>query len=134
MREQICRRAVAERLVGAPVIVKAEVAVQRLEQIGPAGEIAGVDEFVLQAAPQALDESVVQGTAPSIHADGDVALLQWRQKVGRGELRALIGVPDFRLPKRNAASSAAKQQPVSIVLESSQLSTKRLNQSITATR
>jgi hypothetical protein len=37
-------------------------------------------------------------------------------------------------PKRNAASSAARQKLVSIVLESSQLSTKRLNQSITATR
>src|ERR1700693_2436612 len=74
-----------------------EVAVQRLEQIGPADEIAGVDEFVLQAAPQALDENVVQGTAPSIHADRDVALLQRRQKVGRGELGPLIEVPDFRL-------------------------------------
>jgi hypothetical protein len=31
VREQICRRAVAERLLGAPVIVKAEVAIQRLE-------------------------------------------------------------------------------------------------------
>ena len=57
------------------MIVEAEVVVQRLEQIGPAGEVAGVDEFVLQAAPQALDENVVQGTAPSIHADRDVALL-----------------------------------------------------------
>ena len=97
MREQICRRAVAERLVGASVIVEAEVAIQRLEQIGPVGEVAGIDEFVLQAAPQALDENIVQGAAPSIHADGDVALLQRRQKVGRGELGSLIGVPDFGL-------------------------------------
>ena len=28
-----------------------EVAIQRLEQIGPVGEVAGIDEFVLQAAP-----------------------------------------------------------------------------------
>jgi len=61
VREQIGRRAVAERLVWAPVIVKMEVAVQRLEQIGPAGEIAGVNEFVLQAAPQPLDENVGLG-------------------------------------------------------------------------
>lgn len=40
------------------MIVEAEVVVQRLEQIGPAGEVAGVDEFVLQAAPQAFDENV----------------------------------------------------------------------------
>jgi len=83
--------------VGAPVIVEAEVAVQRLEQIGPAGEVAGVDEFVLQAAPQALDENVVQCAAPPIHADRDVALLQRRQKIWRGELGPLIGVPDFGL-------------------------------------
>src|SRR5215831_1226663 len=29
---------------------------QGCEQIGPAHEVAGVDQFVLQAAPQALDE------------------------------------------------------------------------------
>ena len=39
------------------------------EQIGAIGEVAGVDQFVLQAAPQTLDENVVQGTAASIHAD-----------------------------------------------------------------
>jgi hypothetical protein len=49
------------------------------------------------AAPQPLDENVVQGAAASIHADGDSALLQRSQKIGRGELRALIGVPDFGL-------------------------------------
>jgi len=56
--EQICRCAVAERLVRALVIVEVEVAVQRWEQIGPVGEVAGVDEFVLQTAPEALDENV----------------------------------------------------------------------------
>ena len=54
---------------------KSGSAVKRSERIGPALEVAGVDEFVLQAAPQALDENVVQSTATSIHADGDVALL-----------------------------------------------------------
>ena len=112
MREQICRRAVAERLVRTLVIVEMKVAAQRLEQIGAADEIAGVDQFVLQAAPQALDENVVQGTAPSIHADRDVALLQRRQKVGRGELRTLIGVPDFGLAEAERrfqrVSSAAR--------------------------
>src|SRR5579864_976493 len=97
VREQIGRSAIAERLVRAPVIVEPEVAIQRWQQIGPAGEVAGVDEFVLQAAPQALDENVVQGTASSIHADGDAALLQRRQKIWRGELGPLIGVPDFGL-------------------------------------
>ena len=37
-------------------------------------------------------------------------------------------------PKRRAACSADRQKPVSRVLESSQLRTKRLNQSMIATR
>ena len=81
----------------ALVVVEVEVAIQRRKQIEAALEVAGVDELVLQAAPQALDENVVQGAAPSIHADRDAALLQRRQKIGRGELRALIGVPDLGL-------------------------------------
>jgi len=53
------------------VIVKVEVILQCREQIGAGGELAGVDR--------------------------DSALFQWGQEVRRGELRALIGVPDFRL-------------------------------------
>ena len=53
--------AIAERLVGAPVIVKAKISVQGLKQIGPAGEVAGIEKFVLQTASQALDENIVQG-------------------------------------------------------------------------
>ena len=41
--------------------------------------------------------SVVEGAASSIHADRDAAVFQGRQKIGRGELRALIGVPDLGL-------------------------------------
>src|SRR5260370_15937279 len=79
------------------MIVKMKVAIQRREQVGPTGEIAWVDEFVLQAAPQALDENVVQSAAAPIHTDRDAALLQRCQKLRRGELRTLIGVPDLRL-------------------------------------
>jgi hypothetical protein len=39
------------------------------------------------------------GAAAPIHADRDAALLQWLQKIGRGELGALIKVPDFGLAK-----------------------------------
>src|ERR1039458_1485883 len=42
------------------------------------GEVAGIDELVLQAAPQSLDENIVQGAAASIHADPDAALFQGR--------------------------------------------------------
>ena len=81
----------------ALVIVEVEVAFQRREQFEAAGEVAGVDQFVLERAPQPFDENVVERTAAAIHADRDAALLERSQKVGRGELRALIGVPDFGL-------------------------------------
>jgi hypothetical protein len=40
------------------MIVETEVSTQRLEEIGAIGEVAGVDEFVLQIAPEPLDENV----------------------------------------------------------------------------
>src|SRR5689334_24712200 len=79
------------------MVVEMEVVVQRWEQLGAAGEVAGVDELVLQTAPQALDENIVQSAAPPIHADRHAALFQRRQKIRRGELRALVGVPDLGL-------------------------------------
>ncbi len=136
VREQVGRRLIAERLMRSLVVVEVEVVLQRREQIEAAGEVAGIDQLVLERAPQPFDENVVERTAAAIHADQDAALLERSQEVGRGELRALIGVPDFGLAGsgRLLASSAARQKLVSIVLDSSQLSTNRLNQSITATR
>ena len=116
------------------VIVKVEIVFQRREQILAGGEVAGIDQLVFERAPQAFDEHVVERAAAAIHADGDPAALEGSQEIGRGELRALIGVPDFGLSEAERVLSAARQKPVSIVLESSQLSTKRLNQSITATK
>src|ERR1700689_647046 len=91
------RHLVAECLVWTFVIVKMKVVGQRREQIFAGGEVAGVDQFVLERAPQPLDENVVECASASIHADGDSALLQPSQELGRGELRTLIGVPDFGL-------------------------------------
>jgi len=68
------------------MIVEMEVVIQGLEQLGAAGEIAGIDELVLQTAPQALDKNIVQGAAPPIHTDRHVALFQRRQEIRRGEL------------------------------------------------
>ena len=60
----------------ALVVVKVEVALQRWEQIQAAGEVAGIDQFVLERAPQPFDENVVESAATAIHADRDAALLQ----------------------------------------------------------
>ena len=40
------------------MVVEMEVVVQGLEQLGAADEVAGVDELVLQTAPQALDKNI----------------------------------------------------------------------------
>src|SRR5450432_1322149 len=97
MREQVRRRLVPQRLMWPVVIVKVEIVLQRREQVLAGGEVAGIDQLVLERAPQPLDENVVQCAASPIHTDGDPALLQRRQEVGGGKLRALIGVPDFGL-------------------------------------
>ena len=48
------------------IVVETEVSIQRLEEIGAVGEVAGVDELVLQTAPKPLDENVVQSAAASV--------------------------------------------------------------------
>ena len=97
MREQIGRRLIAERLVRALVIVEVEIVFQRRKQFQAGGEVAGIDQLVFERAPQPFDENVVERASAAIHADRDAATFERSQEVGRGELRALIGVPDFGL-------------------------------------
>jgi hypothetical protein len=40
------------------MVVKVEIALQRRKEIEAGGEIAGVDEFVLERAPQPFDETL----------------------------------------------------------------------------
>ena len=68
------------------VIVEVEVVLQRREQFEASCEVAGIDQLVLERAPQTFDENVVERTAATIHADQDPALLERSQKVGRSEL------------------------------------------------
>jgi len=81
------------------MIVEVKIFFQRWEEFATAGKVAGVDQFVFERAPQPFDEDIVQRSPAAIHTDRDAALLERSQEVGRGELRTLIGVPDFRLAK-----------------------------------
>jgi hypothetical protein len=83
--------------VRALEVVKVKVALQCRQEVDSAGEVAGINQFVLERAPQSLDENVVESSTTTIHADRDAALLKWSEELGGGELRALIGVPDFWL-------------------------------------
>jgi hypothetical protein len=100
--------------VRALVIVEVEIGFQRRKQFETGGEVAGVDQLVLERAPQAFDENIVECASAAIHTDGDAALLERSQEVGRGELRALIGVPDFGLGRsgtRRAAQPSRSRSP-----------------------
>ena len=48
-----------------------------------------------QAAPEALDENVVQGTATAVHADGNAVALNELDILGRDELAALVVVDNL---------------------------------------
>jgi hypothetical protein len=85
--------------VGALEVVKVKVALQCREQVESAGEVAGIDQFVFERAPQSFDENVVESSTTTIHADRDAALLKRCEELRRGKLRALVGVSDFGLAK-----------------------------------
>src|SRR6202030_2814949 len=53
------------------------------KQFQAGGEVAGVDQLVLERAPQPFDENIVERAAAAIHTDGDPALLERSQEVGR---------------------------------------------------
>jgi hypothetical protein len=86
VREQLCRRLIAERLVGTLVVVKIKIVGQGSEQGCAILEIAGINQFVLERAPQSLDEHMVERAATAIHADGDMTLFEQRQELCRRKL------------------------------------------------
>jgi hypothetical protein len=92
------------------VIVEVEVVFQCREQFRAAGEVAGIDQFVFERAPQPFDEHVVERATAPVHADRNPALFERREEIGRRELRALIGIPDLGLAeaKRGVECGQAK--------------------------
>lgn len=72
--------------MGPSRVVEAEVAVEFNSQMVAVGEVAQVNQFVLDRTPQPFDEHVVERPATAIHADGDLPLLQGSQEVGCREL------------------------------------------------
>ena len=55
-----------------------------------------INAFVLERAPEALDENVVHPLALAVHGDTDSLLFEHIGPGTAGELAALIGVEDFR--------------------------------------
>lgn len=117
------------------MVVKVEVTIQFPPQIRAVVEVAGIDQLVLETAPETFDEHVVESAALAVLADLDVSLLQPLQEIGTRELGTLpVLKMSGRTPVSNAASRADRHSWLSRVLERFQLRTQRLYQSITATR
>jgi hypothetical protein len=85
--------------------------------------------LILQAAPKPLDKDIIQETPLAIHADPDAAAFQLLQKPGTGELDTLIGIEYFGPTRTIASCSASTEKSASMVIETRQARTRRLNQS-----
>src|SRR5208283_5248370 len=94
-----------------------------------------IDLLVLDRSPQPLDKDIVAPRAAAIHADRDRVLQQQASECGAGELAALSVLKISGRPYlANASSTASRQNSTSMVIDSRQARTRRLNQSITAAR
>src|SRR5882724_12891430 len=78
-------------------VVKVEISAERMSCLADGFVGPQIHLLVFDAAPQPLNEDVVAPCSLAIHADRD-AVAGERAGEGRaGELRALVGVEDFRL-------------------------------------
>src|SRR5216683_2302217 len=93
----LARRAIAQALVLALLVIEAEPGADAGLGLGDAGIRVEVDLLIFEAAPQPLDEDVVHVAALAIHADRDRVVLQRAGEVVSGELAALVGIEDLGL-------------------------------------
>ena len=91
-----CRGLVVERLMQPLAVVEVEVFVQAFDRLGDAFVVVQVDFFIFDAAPQSLDEDVVQCSTASIHTDGDLPLFENAGESVARELNALIRIENLR--------------------------------------
>ena len=91
------RGPIAQRLVESFRIVELEVSLQVAPRVGNRRVLVNVNLLVFDAAPETLNKNVVEGPAPTVHADSDVLVLQYFNECRAGKLNALIGVHDLRL-------------------------------------
>src|SRR5215471_19108174 len=104
----LSRRAIAEALVLALVIVEIEPSTNASLGFGDCRISVKVDLLVFEAAPQSLDKDVVHAPAFAVHADHDAMPLQRAGKLVAGELAALIGIEDLRPARERLASPPSR--------------------------
>src|SRR3954454_4235978 len=77
----LARRAIAQALVLALLVIKAEPGADAGLGLGDAGIGVEVDLLVFEAAPQPLNEDVVHVAALAVHADRDFVALQGASEI-----------------------------------------------------
>ena len=93
----LVRRAILERLMNTLFVVEGEILAEAGTRLRDVPVVLEVHLLVLEAAPEALDEDVVEGPAPPIHAQAHLGRQERGLELGAGELHALVGVEDLRL-------------------------------------
>src|SRR2546425_10818565 len=101
----LLRRAIAERLMNAfPVVEQLDVIEDRRSGMVACGEVAVVDEFVLEAGEEALRDRVVIRALPATHAGSDAAgpqlLTVAACAIGRTAIR-VMNQPRRRLDRKS---------------------------------
>src|SRR4029450_311617 len=82
--------------MNTPIVVEVEIAAESAPRLSRIGIVVQVDLLVLERAPEALGENVVQRATCAVHTDLDPGLLEAVDILRRSEVRALIAVPDLR--------------------------------------
>jgi hypothetical protein len=96
---QLSRSYVSEGLVESLSIVKNKVSADPLPRIPYGLVVVDIDVLILQRAPESLDEDIVEGPSPPVHADGNGFIDEQFGEVVARKLRSLVGVEDLRFPE-----------------------------------
>lgn len=78
---------------------------------GCPGVIMQVNIFVFHAAPEALDEDIIESPSSTVHADQYLMVLQAPGKVVTGELGPLVGVEHHRLSAAEGLAQGLHTEP-----------------------
>jgi len=92
--------------MGSSAVVKVEIPTNRASRLADGFVDSQIDLLVFDAAPKPFDEHIVPPGPFAIHADGDAVVDKQAGEGRAGELRALVGVEDFR----PSAPPALRQQ------------------------
>ncbi len=94
------RRAVAERLMDALVIIEGKVRPQPGAGLAHAAIVMQVDFFIFHRAPEPLGENIIEGPPAPIHTDAHSSRRQQVCILRTGEVTALVAVEDLRRGRR----------------------------------